>query len=429
MNQAIHGKSWTKKDRKDVLNYVKDKLHLYLYSEALPRIEYPLIELMDLSETDFEYLKMVHFLLSPEVKNLIEELPKLLRNLSHSTQKETIECKGIIRGRIDWGLTFKERYTRGFNDPSLFICKPASKMYDLPENQLLKYMLWRIRILTENIDIKIPEELYEVDTFNNWIELILYRYIKIKDAFKHVYFQSINMPRVITPKIIQRTNNHRNKSYQTVIKCHDLYEKLFNVKNEDVLLKLIEKQILEPLNNDKLYEIYVLFKILDYFEGLEGDLEMGLIKPGLDYMARYMSENINVTIYHQQMPPIFSQHSKNKEIFEFYDLYVGLRRPDIILEIETTEKNLYIIIEVKRTQERGYIVDSVYKVLGYLSDFEDCLNLDENPQGLLVVWDGINILNWNKAFQNPVVILKHDNFTKGLDKLINILNNRIVQNI
>lgn len=419
MNNVISGKGWTKKDRNAVLDYVKDKLYLFFYTEALPKIEYPISELIDLTEKDLEYLKAIHFLLSDEVGELINEVPIILRNLSHSTKKETIECKGIIRGKIDWELTYKERYTRGFNDRSLFMCTPALKNYDLPENQLLKYILWRIRSLTESIDINIPEEVFEQDEFNNWIEIILSRYLIIKSASKSIYFQNVSMPRIITPRTLQRTNNHRNKSYRKIVKCYELYENLFKVRNDDVLLKLIEKQILEPLNDDKLFEIYVLFKTINFFDNLEGNLDMGLLKPGLNYIAQYESEEMKVCIFHQQMPYIFSQNSKNKDIFEFYDLNVGLRRPDLILKIEINEKKLYYIIEVKRTKERGYIVDSVYKVLGYLSDFEKCLDPEEKPQGILVVWDEINILDWEKAFKSPVVIFKHDNFDKGLEKIIN----------
>ena len=418
MNQTNNSKCWTKKDRNNVLDYIKDKLHLFFYTEALPQIEYPLTKLIDLTEKDLEYLKAVHFLLSKEVEDFIKEIPSIMHNLSHSTQKEIIECKGVIRGGIDWGLTFKERYTRGFNDPSLFMCKPSSKMYDLPENQLLKYMLWKIRSLTETININISEEVFEQDEFNNWIEIILSRYLQVKKASKNIYFQNISMPRAIIPKTLQRASNHRNKSYKRLVKCYELYENLFKVRNDEILLKLIEKQILEPLNNDKLFEIYVLFKIINFFDKLDGNLEMGLLKPGLDYIARYDSENLKACIFYQQMPYIFSQNSKNKDIFELYDLNAGLRRPDLILEIETREKKSYYIIEVKRTQKRDYIVDSAYKVLGYLSDFENCFDSEKHPQGILVVWDKINILDWEKAFEKPVVILTHDNFDKGLKTII-----------
>ena len=184
---------WTTSERDLVLNYVKPNLYRYLFKEALPNLEYHLKSLTGLSEEELHLLKTVHFLLSPPVQDLLEEIPNILRNLSHSTQKEVIECRGIIRGKIDWNLTYKERFSQGFNDPSLFICKPASKMYDLPENQLLKFILWKIRSLTESINTNIPEELILKEEWDNWNEIISSRHFKAKNYSKNIYFQNISM--------------------------------------------------------------------------------------------------------------------------------------------------------------------------------------------------------------------------------------------
>lgn len=411
---------WNDLDRNEVLDYVKPNLWRYLFSESMPNLEYSIEKITGLTYEEQDTLKAIHFLLSPEVEELVDSLPQIMHNLAHSTRKEVIECRGAIRGRIDWNLTFKERYGRGYNDPSLFICKPPSKMYDLPENQLLKFVLWKIRKLSENIDIlhDISGEIIEKRKSDSWLNIAIEKYLDVRKNLKNVYFQNISLPRVITPKTVQKTKNNRNRLYKKVVKCYNLYKKLFINPDHGMLEKLIEKQILEPLNKDKLFEIYVLFKTINFFNQLDGNLEMGLLKSGLDYIARYYSENLKACIFYQQMPPIFSQNSKNKDIFELYNLNAGLRRPDLILEIETKGRKSYYIIEVKRTQKRDYIVDSVYKVLGYLSDFENCFDSEKYPQGILVVWDKINVLEWDKAFENPVVILKHDNFDKGLKMII-----------
>ena len=160
--------SWTKKDKASVLEYVEPILHRFLFREALPNLEVLLKSLTGLTDEELNLLKTVHFLLSDEVERLIIELPKLLRNLSHSTNKELVESRGIIRGRVDWNMTFKERYSQGFNDPSLFICQPSIKIYDLPENQLLNFVLWKIRSLSEKIDLEISEELLDAEEWKNW---------------------------------------------------------------------------------------------------------------------------------------------------------------------------------------------------------------------------------------------------------------------
>jgi len=411
---------WTKNDRAEVIGYIKPILHRLLYREALPNLEVPLKNLTGLTDAELNHLKIVHFLLSEEVNELIEELPKLLRNLSHSTHKELVESRGIIRGRIDWNMTFKERYSQGFNDPSLFVCQPSIKMYNLPENQLLKFILWKIRSLRENIKLEITEELIDAEEWKNWQDKIVTRYLKVKKISRNVYFQQINLPLSIKPKTVQKAYRHRNQSYDKVAECYELYEKLFITNDQDVLKELIENQTLEPLNDDKVFEIYVLIKLLDILDKSSGNLKLGLLKPNLDYTAEYISEDINICIFYQKTPTDLKDTSKYKSIFNFYDLQVRVRSPDIVLKVKTNDNEYYQIIEVKRTKSRNYIVDSVYKVLGYINDFEESLESTTNPKGILVVWDGVKIQDFNRALKEPVLILKDKNIGKGFKSILNI---------
>ncbi|MDO5837124.1 MAG: hypothetical protein Q4P17_11505, partial [Methanobacterium sp.] len=260
----------------------------------------------------------------------------------------------------------------------------------LPENQLLNFILRKIRSLSENINIEITDELLDSEEWKNWQDKIVTRYLKVKKISKNVYFQQISMPRSIKPKTVQKAYRYRNQSYDKVAEFYELYEKLFINNNQEVLRKLIESQIFEPLNNDKLFEIYVLIKILNLLEKYPGELEIGLLRSGTNYTARYTYDELEICIFYQKMPLRFFDCSKNKEIFEYYDPKVSLRRPDIMLKFQTDNETFYRIVEVKRTKERNYIVDSVYKVLGYLNDFEECLKPTPNPQGVLAIWDGAN---------------------------------------
>ena len=128
-----------------IYNEIIEFIHYYLFSgEISSDFNIKVKDLFEMDDDDLRTLKAVHFLLSDEVRDLIEILPYLLRNLSHSTQKEKEEFYGIVRGRVDWNATLKTRYSKGYNDPSIFICSPPSKFYDLEENQLLKFVLKKI---------------------------------------------------------------------------------------------------------------------------------------------------------------------------------------------------------------------------------------------------------------------------------------------
>jgi hypothetical protein len=57
-------------------------------------------------------------------------------------------------------------------------------------------------------------------------------------------------------------------------------------------------------------------------------------------------------------------------------------------------------------------------VLGYINDFEKSLELTPNPKGVLVVWDGIKINDFNRAIHESVLILKDKNMEDGFKKIL-----------
>ena len=108
-----------------ILEEVKEFLHLYLFKGYVSDdINLQIENLFNLKHDDLLTLKTAHFLLSDEVRKLIVILPQLIRNLAHSTKKETKIINGNVKGKIDWSQTIKERLLRGFDDKTLFVCQP-----------------------------------------------------------------------------------------------------------------------------------------------------------------------------------------------------------------------------------------------------------------------------------------------------------------
>ena len=151
--------------------------------------------------------------------------------------------------------------------------------------------------LTEIIDLKITEELLLADTWENWQDKIISDYLIVKKFSKNIFFQQISMPRTIKPKTLQKAYKNRNRSYHTVAKCYEPYEKLFILNDPNTLNELIEKQTLEPLNNDKLFELYVLINLLDLLDNSEGELNFGLLKPNSTHTAEYVSDKVNICVF------------------------------------------------------------------------------------------------------------------------------------
>ena len=381
---------WWKEVEPEVRKDVK-LLFLYLQKNAKisTDLQYAVQNLTELDNRDLGYLCAVHFLLSNQVALLTENLSRLLRRINHSTVKKMITSRKGIMGRIDWNMTFKERLTQG-NNPTVFVCNPPSKIYDLPENRLFRFVLAEIIRLFEETAVlrKLEGRNIEEKHVETWIDAVDRVKFNVTNAAKHAHLRGVELPGEVTVRMLKRAEEARNKDYETLVRCHELYKQIVVKRELKKLREVIEKKVLEPLSPDVLYELFVLFKIMQTLGGEKGVgklKELNLIKPSSVNVAIYSVGNELVKLYYQHVP-FESEKSRYKQIFEEYpSLNVSARRPDIVLEWVKEEK--FLIIEVKRTKNKNYIVDSAYKVLGYLKDFWEYFPEKQKPQGALVVWD------------------------------------------
>jgi hypothetical protein len=91
------------------------------------------------------HLARTAFLVTPGVGSFLGvTVPSLLRKLSCSTEARPVEMQGAVRGRIDWAATWKARHT-GDPNPALFICREVERQYATPENELLRYVLEKLK--------------------------------------------------------------------------------------------------------------------------------------------------------------------------------------------------------------------------------------------------------------------------------------------
>lgn len=322
-----------------ILEDIKEFLQLYLFKGNLSVNDNVIEDLFELSHDDLITLKVVHFLLSDEIRNLVKILPQLVRNLAHSTQKETEILHGNIRGRVDWGATIKERYSQGFNDKSLFVCNPPSKFYDLEENQLLKFLLKRIRYLKENyLNFINPEtfDLEKVDQNTDWYTIINDNFHVAKLTLKKVYFNDISNVN-IKSKHLRKCMKNRNLLYHYVAKAYRLYEDLFILENETVLKELLSKRIIKTADGDKLYEIYVFFNLI---KSLPGFYQGKLLYSGNDYSTTCKLNDLEITVHYQKTPNELKEVSEYLDIIDNYEIGGRTRSPDVIIEFNKNNNPL-----------------------------------------------------------------------------------------
>lgn len=404
-----------------ILDEVKEFLQLYLFKGNVSLNDASIENLFELSTDDLDILKAVHFLLSDEVKLLIRNLPQLVRNLSHSTRKETEIMRSNIRGRIDWGETFKERLSSGLDDKSLFVCTPPSKYYDLEENQLLKFILKRIIYLKRNYLNFINPENFDIDKIDenqDWYTIVNDNYEISSKILKKVYFNDISDVK-IKSKHLRKCMKNRNLLYHHVFKAYLLYEDLFISNDEEILRDLINKRIIKTADGDKLYEIYVFFNLV---KSLPVERHKLLFSSN-DYSTSCIINDLKITVHYQKTPQKLREISEYLEILDNYEIKGNSRAPDIILEFEKEGKIYYRLIEVKNSSSTNYVRASLYKVMGYYKDFKRICEIEnfdftEKYPVVLVTWGGIELKEGYNPFDDKIIILNRKEFIDNLGKLL-----------
>ncbi|EIJ81804.1 hypothetical protein PB1_02655 [Bacillus methanolicus PB1] len=411
---ANKGDCWSSQKHKQILKETNKHLWRFIQkNSSVATAEDIFINLTNVSKSNLQMLGFVYFMLSEDVKEFIEvTAPSILQRLSKTSLKEHKVLRGNVKGKINWNKTLTERYASG-GDQSIFVCSQRSSVFDLPENRLLLYLLRRILYISNylsNIDFdRETISLTELGQKTKWVDIVKQLGFKANKLLKNPYIRKIGDMHDLTQKTIVAAEKTRGQVYTQLAKVARTYYLMMN-SPVVYLNSVLQGKTLEPLNRDTLYEIAVLFKLMEVIRK-NGWIEkrIGLIGGSSSVISRFTLEKKEIKIYYQGIPKEFALNSKYGPLMNTYGLSDKLRRPDIVLEVKKGNKKNYYIIEVKRSDKRTYLVDGAYKLFGYLKDFENVQNTNVNLYGVLVGWSNIkdlDTLNENEVYISSWVNLE-----------------------
>lgn len=389
----MRGDVWTRKEYEEVLNEVLPDLWMFVRRNA--RVISPVDQvaaLTGLSRRALDVLLAVHYLLDPRTEKFLKAVSNIMQRLRRSALPCREEASGIIRGRIDWGATIRSRVSSGW-DWSRYTVVRGVRNFDLHENRVLKFLLKHIAHLADGIVRGTSEwqsaafELVGTGTHVSWASAVEHYGAVARAFLRTAYLREVSDLPYLTDIDVDRLRGVRGYWYRAVEEAAAHYLEATQ-ESRDYIEAALRQRVLEPLSRDDLYELWVLFKSLRVLrETGWRQRRVGLIGASKGFLASYERSGARLAVYYQRVPKQLNEVSKYRGLMEQYGLGQAVRRPDIILKVECGETK-YIIIEVKRSRNRGYIADGAYKLIGYLSDFGDALR--NSVRGILVVWDGVN---------------------------------------
>lgn len=397
---------WSDNDRDSVLNGVSRLGWLVLkrFSAAYKPSDI-LAAFACLPREDFELLRRLHFALSPDTAAFLDDLvPTFLRSIPSTTEQVIQERRDAPRGRIDWTRTYLRR-TQSGGDPMLFVTRPVERSADSAAARTVAHMLDRIERNAAWLAKRLLPELVrdQVDASAD----------TARRHQAHLRGRGVRQPARLVPRDLAPLRSSRRPDVIGAVRLYDLYVNLVELANENLLGTLLRGQQLAPENLDDLFEIWTLLTFVDRHlqEGWQLVDARLIGSDGAPKRPKFVLERDGrkSELFFQTVPAAIAKSSDYKVIFEDYDLDVAQRRPDITWQLETEDGVQLTLIEVKRTEDPGYIIESVYKTLGYLADFKSVIG-PSMPSALLVVWKGIAATRPRSA-DAPVQIFTAEEFS------------------
>ncbi|MGO8567019.1 hypothetical protein ELH43_21770 [Rhizobium ruizarguesonis] len=353
-----------------------------------------------LPKQEFDTLRRLNFTLSDEVNIFLEEhVPHFIRTMPSTTQHMVEDRSGPPRGRIDWMRTFARR-TQAGSDPTLFVSRSVERTSDTSAARLFAFLLNKIVEGGEWLDKREIPEIARTDLQSHTATAR-----RIAAIFRS---RGVRPSNRVTGREVAPLRKSRRPDVIAAVRLYDLYVNVVELANENLLRNLLRRKQLAPEDLDDLFEVWTLLTLVELHLNEGWDLQKALLIGGGSSPKRpkfTMEKNGHVAeLFYQTIPSEMGKSSAYKAIFREYDLDASMRRPDITARVTGLDGQVQrMIIEVKRTRDQGYILDSVYKTLGYLSDFKDTVG-PNTPMAILVVWDGI-VRDKGSGFNTPVLIV------------------------
>jgi len=405
----------------DMLEEISDELIIYLKQGSI-RVD-SFLKKVDLNINNFEQLLRIHFLLKEEVKEFIEDLPYLIRNIKTSTQKTNREVNGEIRGRIDWQATISNRSKNAYTNGNTFVCQQVDKDFNIKENLVLKKFLNIINnILYNDLNSSWNDYSWLSDWFNN--DGLFKKFEQIMS--KNVYLKKINLDNtIITERMIADSKKSRNFLYRRAAELLEFYFDYIENnswkdrdKENKEILELLRKSFIKPEKDSVLFELFWViqliranakgykFNLLDGSSNLTAEWLRGNYKYSLYHDSTASNElNWNVDLneiknssnsYLKRKALSYENAKKISNIFnsEINSSYWS-GRPDIIIEIRKRSDNSLkkiVLAEVKHTRNHETAKGGLKELLDYIYLIKDSndkyFDLSQNKieiEGLLLV--------------------------------------------
>jgi len=296
------------------------------------------------------------------------QLPPLLDSLANERVGEPAIVGPLLRGNTRWDLTALGRIS-GRLLPTQFVTRLSQRSFALPENALVRWLVEDLKRTITWVEKRVGSKalLPQLSVIRDGCE----------EALRHEWFREVLPSRWLDAHMRIAAQRQRFPAYRRAAALAARRQRYLNRDRSarwEHILDLLAVDWLAPLNDDDLFELYVLVFVIDVLEddlALGRPTQYGLAAPGRAHVALFQNGASRIRVFFDQSPTaVLGYSSYQLAILAAHDGVRGVpRRPDLVVVHDSDLGRRLAFVEAKKTSDSGYISDSVYKCLGYISDF------------------------------------------------------------
>jgi hypothetical protein len=183
-------------------------------------------------------------------------MPRLLFQLSRTTEIERVEQGAGVRGRIDWPSTVEARYAAN-GGAHIYICRQRRREFDRPENQLVVFLLQQVEVCLSRVPPDLikwyawlpgrdggPRQMYPL--MNELAEMAQ----RVRVLRRSVYLRDVPVPPVIGSRHLLAARTSKNELYGYVASLYELYWATAEANSWPAWAKIIAQTALLPPDID-----------------------------------------------------------------------------------------------------------------------------------------------------------------------------------
>lgn len=361
-------------EREAFLDEIRNHLPAFLSAAATER-EDPVgdvEDLLNLRKDDLRRMVAVHLALSAPIVDFIAGLGEGLRHPRTSSERPLVSSQAV-RGPIDWSATIRERATSGW-DVSRHVVRPARRIFDIPENRALVWLLKRLDAELRRVAPAESDPATGVHS-SGWFSRIVEMRARIQVAKRHHWVRGVpgERPdaRTMQALLAARTRFYKHLIPEAVAQLQRFVEREPTAPD---LTELLCSRYFEPERDWRLFELLVALRLARAIDEQSASKRKArlLVGTGRAPYARYaMADGDEIRLWYQAWPRDIGV-SAHEDARSHYEIDAGHARPDLVIQRVRDGKTVdALLFELKASRNGGTLGGGLLQMLGYLKDRPD----------------------------------------------------------